>query len=233
LWPGKDAIGECFRMRADTAPCLRVVGVAEDMIQNDLTATEHYNYYIPLSQSARTIGNYMLIKTRGDPGVVGDRIRRELQGLLPGESYLTAQPLRDIIGGQQRAWRLGATLFSLFGVLAVIVAGVGLYGVIGYNVTQRLHELGVRAALGASRFNIIRLVVGQSVRYVLAGVVGGIAVAVYLADRIEPLLFQQPAIDPLLYGLVALFMVSVALFASALPARRAARVDPAGALRAE
>jgi putative ABC transport system permease protein len=138
-----------------------------------------------------------------------------------------------LVDQRQRSWRLGATMFVAFGILALIVAAIGLYGVIGYNVAQRMHELGVRVALGAQRGDILRLVVGQSLRFAIAGVFIG-ALAAALASRwIQPLLFRQSATDPLVYGGVSAMMLVVALAASALPAFRAARADPNLALRAE
>lgn len=233
LWPGQEAVGRCFRMRADTTPCLTVVGVAEDMVQRDLTASQRFHYYLPLAQSTRTLGNYLLVKTRDDPATMIEPMRAALQRTLGGAGYVNVQPLASIVGNEHRSWRLGATMFGLFSVLALLVAAVGLHGVVAYSVTQRLHELGVRAALGASAGHIVRLVVGQSVRSVLVGVLTGLAVAVYVSRFIEPLLFRQPAIDPVVYGGVAIVMVVVAIIASALPARRATRVDPVSALRAE
>ena len=124
-------------------------------------------------------------------------------------------------------------MFAAFGALALVVAAVGLYGVIGYNVAQRMHELGVRVALGAQRLDILRLVVAQSLGISLAGVALGALIAFLAGKWIQPLLFQQSASDPLVYGGVAAMMVIVALAASAVPAIRASRADPNIALRAE
>lgn len=233
LWPGQDAVGRCFRMRSDTNPCLTVVGIAHDIVQRDIAGTQRLHYYIPLDQSLRTSGNYMLMRVRGDPAALAEPLRRTLQSVLAGGGFLTVRPLRDLVAREQRSWRLGATMFALFSSLALLVAAVGLYGVIGYNVTQRIHELGVRVALGAQRSDIVRLVVGQSVRFVLYGVGAGVLIAMIAGRWLEPLLFRQTAIDPMVYGSVALLMLTVAVGASALPARRAARVDPATALRAD
>lgn len=233
LWPGKDAIGQCFGVFTDTLPCYTVVGVAEDMVQRDIIGTQRYHYYLPIDQYTRTSGNWMIVRLRGDPAVEGEAIRQALQRAMPGASYVTVQPLRDVVQNAQRSWRMGATMFVAFGVLALVVAAVGLYGVIGYNVTQRMHELGVRVALGARRPDILRLVVGQSVRFALAGLALGTLVAVLASRWIQPLLFQQSATDPLIYGCVGAMMIVVALAASALPAFRAAKADPNTALRAE
>jgi ABC-type antimicrobial peptide transport system permease subunit len=128
---------------------------------------------------------------------------------------------------------LGTTMFVAFGVLALLVAAVGLYGVISYNVAQRRHELAVRIALGAQAHDVVRLVVGQGVRFALAGVAIGLGLALLAARWIQPLLFQQSARDPATYGVVAAILLAVALVASALPARRATRADPNSALRAD
>ena len=233
LWPGKDALGQCFRMRADTMPCTTVVGIAEDMVQRDLTGTQRYHYYIPMEQWTRSWGIGLVLRLRGDPAAEAESIRRALQRVMPGTSYVTALPLRNIVSDARRSWRLGATMFGAFGLLALVVAAVGLYGVIGYDVAQRMHELGVRVALGAQRLDILRLVVGRSLRLVLAGVGAGLAAALYAGRWIEPLLFHQSAADPSIYATVAGVMLAVALAASALPAARAAAADPNGALRAE
>jgi ABC-type antimicrobial peptide transport system permease subunit len=133
----------------------------------------------------------------------------------------------------QRSWRLGATMFAAFGVLALVVAAVGLYGVIGYNVAQRSHELGVRVALGAQRPDLLRLVAGQSLRFAVAGVTLGVIVAGLASGWVQPLLFRQSATDPVTYAAVASLMIVVALCASAAPALRASRADPNTALRSE
>jgi hypothetical protein len=233
LWPGQDALGKCFRMRSDTAPCMTVVGIAEDMVQRELTEAKRYHYYVSIEQYTRTWGNGLVLRVRGSPTAKAEGIRKALQGVIPGSSYVTVQPLADIVADAQRSWRLGATMFVAFGILALVVAAVGLYGVIGYNVAQRMHELGVRIALGAQRSNVVRLVVAQSVRFALAGAALGVVAALFAARWLQPLLFRQSAADPFVYGSVSAALVVVALVASAVPALRASRADPITALRAE
>jgi ABC-type antimicrobial peptide transport system permease subunit len=128
---------------------------------------------------------------------------------------------------------LGATVFAAFGFLALAVAGIGLYGVVAYNVTQRMHELGVRMALGARRSDLLRLVIGQSARFTIAGVAVGVLLAYGASRWVQPLLFRQSAKDPLIYAAVAGVMMVVALLASAAPGSRATKADPNSALRAE
>jgi putative ABC transport system permease protein len=233
LWSGADPIGQCVRVREETAPCTTVVGVAEDMVQRDLMGTQRYHYYLSIDQFTRTSGFGMVLRLRGDPAVDGDAIRDALQQVMPGLSYVTVQPLATIVDAERRAWRLGSTMFTAFGALALVVAAVGLYGVIGYGVTERTHELGVRAALGARRWDILRLVSGQSLRFIVAGTGLGVVIALVSSRWVQPLLFRQSATDPAVYLAVGGVMVVTAVMASAVPALRAARADPNIALRSE
>ena len=234
LWPGKDPLGQCIRVGADSMPCTTVVGIAEDAVQNSLTDEDaRYRYYMPLDQYGPTRGGYVLLRVEGDAEAAQDRIRRELQAVMPGQSYITTRPLQELIDGQRRSWLVGATMFVAFGVLALLVAAVGLYGVIAYGVAQRMHEMGVRIALGARSGDVVRLIVGQGVRLAAAGIAIGLLVAVLVAPKIQPLLFQQQARDPATYGFVAAMLLAVALLASLLPARRATRADPNTALRSD
>jgi putative ABC transport system permease protein len=233
LWPHEDAIGKCFRMRSDTMPCTTVVGIAEDMVQRDIAGGQRYHYYVSIDQYTRTWGVGLLLRLRRDPLLDAENIRRSLQRTMPGTSYLTVESLSDIVQSAQRSWRLGATMFVALGGLALVVAAIGLYGVVGYSVAQRMHELGVRVALGAQNADILRLVVGQSLQFALSGVALGVAVALLTARFVQPLLFHQSATDPTVYTSVGAMMIVVALAASALPAYRAARADPNTALRSE
>lgn len=233
LWPGGDAIGKCVIVWRADQPCRTVIGIAEDMVQNDLAAGTRYHFYLPIDQYTRTWGNGMLLKLRGDAVVQGERVRAALQRLMPGSSYLTVRPLQAIVSDAQASWRIGATMFVAFGALALVVAAVGLYGVVAYNVAQRTSELGVRVALGAQRSDVLRLVVGEGVRFTAAGVGFGLVAAALAAPWIQPLLFRQSARDPVVFGAVGALMLVVALASSAVPALRASRTDPAGVLRAE
>jgi predicted permease len=233
LWPTADPLGQCIKVRADTMPCTTVIGIAEDMIQNDLQARTRFHYYMPIDQFDPAGGNGLFLKMRGDPVRQQETVRKALQAVMPGQTFVTVMPLIDVVDSARRSWQLGATMFAAFGVLALIVAAIGLYGVIGYNVTQRMHELGVRVALGAQSNDILRLVVGQGVVFALGGVVLGGTIAFGVSPWMQPLLFQQSAKDPSVYMLVGALMLVVALAASAQPAARAAKADPSAALRAE
>jgi putative ABC transport system permease protein len=233
LWPGQDAIGRCFRVSATSMPCTYVVGVAQDIHSQSIDAeSKLYFYYLPAAQWRPQDGG-LFVRTREDAARLVEPVRRRLQGDMPGTSFVTVRPLGDIVDAKLRSWIVGATLFTGFGALALVLAAVGLYSVIAYNVTHRNHELGVRLALGAPRTGIVRLVVLEGVRFALAGVVIGGIVASSTGRWIGPLLFRQSPRDPTVFALVGVVLVGVAAVASCIPAVRAARVDPKTALQAD
>ena len=234
LWPGREAMGQCMRVGADTMPCTTVVGIAEDAVQRgSLIEEQPFRYYLPLEQYRPIRGFALMLRMRGDPAESVEPVRRALQAVMPGQSYVSVRPFRDIIDARRRSWRVGATMFVAFGGLALLVSAVGLYGVIAYNVTQRLHEVGVRIALGARVGDVLRLIMGQGIRFALAGVVLGSVLALTASRWVQPLLFRQSARDPAVYGLVGTLLLLVAVLASSVPALKALRADPNAALRAE
>ena len=233
LWPNKDAIGQCVRISADTMPCTYVVGIAENIKNSSLGGDDAgYFYYLPSAQfNPQQTG--LVVRMRSEAALHADEVRRQLQRLMPNPSYITVTPFSEVIGGEMRSWKLGATMFVVFGLLALTLAAVGLYSVIAYNVVQRTHEMGVRLALGAQLRDVVRLVVGQGVRHGIAGIVIGAAIALASARWIKPLLFEVSPRDPIVYAIVTSVLLAVAIAASLVPARRAARVDPNVALRSE
>jgi predicted permease len=234
LWPGRDAIGQCVRVGLEPdVPCRYVVGIAEDIHSQSLDAESRlFYYYMPAAQwNPQNTG--LFVRARGDVRALVEPVRRQLQRDMPGSSFVTVRPLADIVDNQMRVWITGASVFSAFGVLALVLAAVGLYSVIAYNVTQRKHELGVRLALGAGRGEIVRLVVGESVRFAMTGTVIGAIVAALGGGWIEPLLFHQRPRDPSIFAFVGITLIGVAILASWIPALRAAGVDPKSALQSD
>jgi putative ABC transport system permease protein len=235
LWPGQDALGRCMRVGADTLPCTTVVGVSENIVQSNyqLGEQKRYHYYLAVDQIPATGPRFLLVNVAGSPAIEVERVRKALQAVMPGTSYVTVRPMETLLDSTYRTWRLGASMFLCFGLLALIVASVGLYGLIGYEVTQRMHELGVRVALGARRHDIVALVVGRTIRLVVAGIVIGGSVAFFASRWLEPLLFRQSVTDARVYALVGATMLLVALVASAAPALRASQADPNRSLRTD
>jgi predicted permease len=232
LFPGVDPLGQCIRVGADSVPCSTVVGISADIVDRELTDPKGQQYYAPIAQRGG-ISNGLFVRTRGDAHDMVATVRRELQHLMPGVSYVAATPLTKILEPNVRPWRLGATMFALFGGLALLLAAVGLYSVIAYNVTQRRHELGVRIALGAQGRDVLRLVVGSGLRVAIAGIVIGGSIALVAGRFIAPLLYRVSPKDPLIYVIAAVTLLAVAMLASLIPARRATRVDPNVVLRAD
>ena len=240
LWPGREPLGQCMEVTWEPTAnvpyesCTTVVGVAEDAAYQGLTDEQRYVYYLNQEQMPAGWARQVLVRLNGDLTAAElERVRIALQRVMPGDGMVILRKLQDVIDDQSRSWRLGTMLFVAFGGLAVVVAAVGLYGVIGYTIAQRMHELGMRIALGARSGHILKLVLGQGVWFAAAGAAIGLAIAFFASRFIEPLLYKQSARDPVIYLSVAGIMILVGLAASAAPAWRAVRADPNRTLRAD
>ena len=242
LWPGKDPLGACMKVNTrgggrdpfdpGPLPCTTVVGVAEDIRAQSLLGDPALYYYLPSAQfNPRCCG--LFVRTRGDAAGSQETVRRALQREMPGASYVVVTPFSDIGGPQRRSWRLGATMFVVFGGLALALGFGGLYGVLAYSVTQRTHEMGVRSALGARVYDIVGLVVRDGLRVAVAGVALGVIVALWAGRFVESLLFRVSPSDPAVFAGVVIALVGAAAAASLLPALRASRVEPTVALRSD
>lgn len=235
LWPGQDPLGKCVRVGfVDAVPCRYVVGVAEDIHSESLDVDPKLHfYYMPAAQWRPQEGG-IFVRVRGtDAAALMQSVRARLQREMPGTSYVTVTSLGEIVDGTLRSWIVGAKVFTGFGALALLLAAIGLYSVIAYNVTQRRHELGVRVALGATRLGIMRLVVMESVRVAAVGIAIGVGIALLAARFIAPLLFHQSPYDGQVFVLVGVVLSIVAIIAGSVPALRAAAVDPKTALQAD
>jgi putative ABC transport system permease protein len=233
IWEDSDPIGKCIRISADTAPCTTVIGVAEEMRLRTLTDAREYTYYLPATQYGGPVSPQLFVRIQGDAPDFVDPIRRRLQREMPGAAFAAAMPLDRLIDPQRRSWKFGATMFVAFGGLALVLAAIGLYSLIAYDVAQRTQELGVRLALGASMGDVVTLVMSSGLRLVVVGLVLGGGLALWGSRWMESMMFQQSPRDPLVFGIVTLVLLAVALLASFGPALRAARVDPNTALRSD
>ena len=229
LWPNVEPIGQCFGVQ-EFDGCMTVVGVVPDARMTEMTEDAPAQYYLPIGQWSPNMRALMV--RRSLEGGVGELdVRRAILDAEPTLPFVEVRPASMILEQQLRAWKLGATMFTLFGVLGLVVAALGLYSVVAHDVSQRSHEIGVRMALGASRADVARLVVGSGMRQALAGVTLGIALSWVVSVRVADLLFETSPRDPVIYGGVVVLLLAVALAASLLPARRAARMDPIEVLR--
>jgi putative ABC transport system permease protein len=232
LWPGRDALGQCIRVQADTMPCTTVVGVAENIKTRSLTDDASLNYYMPIEQYHPESAN-LIVRVHGNAADYVETVRRALQAEMPGSAYVITHTMREAVGPQERSWQSGATMFVAFSTLALVLAAIGLYSVIAFDVAQRTHELGVRIALGAQVRDVLQLIVGAGLRFAIVGIVVGFGLTLVTGKFVAPLLYGVSARDPLILGVVGALLLSVATAASAIPALRATRVNPITALRTE
>src|SRR5713226_4921159 len=236
-WPGQDPLGKCLKIVSSTAPCTAVVGVVEDARLNQVTEEGGpIQYFIPLAQADSVTSSpvtALLVRTNGPADALVGAVRRTIQETAADLPYPSIDPMPRLFASQLRPWRLGSVLLSLFGALGLVLAGVGLYGVHSYVVSQRTQEMGIRIALGAGRREILGLVMRQALRVTGWGLALGTAAALVVGRAIASLLYGVKPHDPLVLSVVMVILGAVAAVASYLPARRATNVDPMVALRYE
>ena len=235
VFPGRDPIGACVRIhRADSIPCATIVGVVEDVRRTGLIEDATLQYYLPIDQLVGPHTTAMIVRAGSStPEAAAVAVRKELQRLSSDIPFPMVRPYRELIDPQLRSWRLGATMFTVFGGLAFVVAIVGLYGMLAYSVAQRRFEFGVRLALGAAPRSLVRLVLARGARAMATGLLVGLTVAALAGRAIEPLLFRVSAVDRIVYLAVTAMVVVTTLAAAYVPSRRAGRIDPVTALRAD
>ncbi|HWG53474.1 MAG TPA: ADOP family duplicated permease [Gemmatimonadaceae bacterium] len=239
-WPRGNPVGTCVHLDdpANTT-CVTVVGVVANAPLFKVTLKPSEQVFVPLrvqpdSAKGRSHAvNFMEIRTAGDPAAAIPAIRRAMESADPDTPFPIIQPLRQILDPQYLPWKLGASMFSAFGLLALLLAAVGLYGVLAYAVMQQTRDLGIRAALGAQPEQLMRGVMLSGLTTTMIGVVLGIVAALAGGKAIAALLNGVSPRDPAVLAGAALVLLIVALAASYFPARRATRVDPMDALRAE
>jgi predicted permease len=235
LWPGREPIGQCVKVGGPDFPCSEVVGVAENVHQYEIRQESSLQYWFPESQEqGNNSGAFgVLIRVDGDPARLAPAVRRALLPALPGTLHLTVRPLGTSVERALRPWRLGATMFTAFGALGLLIATLGLFSALAYAVSQRRREFGVRVALGARTGGIVRMVLGQGLRVAAIGMAIGLAITLAAGGQLAPLLLGVGPRDPLVTLGVALALALTAIVAGLVPAWRASRVDPADALRSE
>lgn len=224
----------------------RIVGVVKDSKYHYLSEKATPYFYVPFRQIYREDMNLSIyVRTHGDPNSILSTLRRQARAVDPNVTVYDAQPMTEAIGASLYPQKLAASLMTVMGSIAILLAAVGLYSVMAYWVAQRTKEIGVRMALGARSEHVLALVIGKGLAVTAAGVTGGIALAVLLTRSIasisfanfgggqHPILLRGTALDPLIYLGATVFLCAVAFVACWLPARRAARINPTDALRME
>ncbi len=228
---GQSALGRSVRWN-EKSPALEIVGVARNAKYRSLREQQLPFIYIPLAQEHQR-GMTLIVRAADDPAALVSSVRNEVRSLNKDVPVYAVKTMTEQIGAALAPDRMIAALLSTFGGAALLLAAVGLYGVMAYSVAQRTREIGIRMALGAQGGDIARLVVGQGLLLILIGAVAGLAMSLALTRVLASLLFNVSATDPLTFAGITLLLAVVALLACYIPARRAAKVDPMIALRYE
>ena len=240
FWPGQDPVGKRLRPGPPSVPFTEVVGVVKNTRGARLWEADQPYVYLPLLQNntkgpaiqTEQLGMKILIRTDGNPDDISAIVPRVVRTLDPN-----VQGSAATLGKSAERWvwfsQVGAMLSSSLGILGLFLASLGIYGLMSYSVAQRTHELGIRIALGANRSDILKLILGQGLRISLVGLVVGLAIALGVTRVIAAMLYGVKPTDPVTFGGVSVLLTAVALLASYLPARRAAKVEPLVALRYE
>jgi predicted permease len=231
LWPGETAVGKRLRFSSDEG-WFEVVGMAADARYAGLREPPQPYAYRPVLQSFQPV-MMVHVRTEGDPAPLLEKVRREVQALDPGLPLLDPRTIGQVRALSLWAPRMGAGLLALFGLLALALAALGIYGVVAYSISQRRREIGIRMAIGADRRDVLGLVVRQGLRPVAIGAAAGLLIAMGGARLIARLLFGVGAADPLALAGAITLLAAVAFAAVYLPARRASGLDPVTALRQE
>lgn len=231
-WPDADGIGECIVPRDDDGPggCTTVVGVVRNVVSRLTSDDTPMIYYLPTQHTALSAASNQLV-LRARPGADADALRRALLDASPEIRFASVATIEERIAPQLRSWRLGASLLTAFGLLALLIAAAGLYSTLAFDVAQRRRELGVRAALGAPAPRLVTSVVAGNLLTVGGGVLLGSAIAALAGRGAEALLFRVRAADPFVFTGVAVTLLVAAAAAAVGPAWAATRVDPAITLR--
>jgi putative ABC transport system permease protein len=233
LWPAEDAVGRRFRLVGDDIPdWFTVVGVVADFRhgQGNSSRPVFPSAYVPYS-FAPTLNTGLTVRVAGDPARITTAVREQIRLADPALPVFQVRTMEDLRQFSFWQYKLFGWMFSAFGFVALLLASVGVYGVLSYSVSQRRQEIGVRMALGAGRADVLRLVIGQGIRLAALGIGAGVFAALGVTQFIKTLLYNVTASDPASFGLVAVFLAIVAVIASYVPARRAMGVDPIVALR--
>jgi predicted permease len=239
-WPGQDPVGRRFKIGGGDAnrPWITVVGIVGDVRHNGITDVVKEKFYVPHRQWHVSLGNAirsmtLVIKTAQDPAAIAGAVRQQVRAIDPNMPVAEIRTMSDVVDATLSTPRFTGVLLGTFAALALILSAIGIYGVLSYLVSRRAREIGIRVAIGASRAEIVRLVLRNGVSLALAGVAVGVAGAAWAAELMRGLLHDVRPGDPLTFIAVGVLLSLVAALASFVPAWRAAQVDPVIVLKGE
>ena len=239
-WPGESAIGKRFHLGTADQPWITVVGIVADVRHNTVTETPRTEMYVPHAQWPVARGDgapqramSIVVGARGDPLALAPLVRETVRALDASLPVSEVRTMQDIVDTALAGPRFTAMLLGVFAALALMLAAIGLYGVISFAVSRRSHELGIRLALGARRSGVVRLVMGEGLVALAIGVAAGLVASAWLSGLLEGQLYEVTPLDPGVFGGVTIVLLGVAAVAAYLPARRAAMIDPIESLRAD
>jgi putative ABC transport system permease protein len=233
-YPGQDPIGRHFSQKADGARPIQIVGVARNSRDSDIFTNNDPFYYVPVAQYFNSVMT-LQIRTAAAPETLAPEVTGMIHSLDSTIPVFDVEPMTTVMEGLNGylPFQMGAALAAALGILGLVLAIVGVYGVVSYAASQRTHEIGIRLALGAQPAQILGMILRQGLVIVGIGVVAGILAAVALARVVGNLLYGVPPLDPVTYISASVVLGGIALLACYVPARRAMRVDPMVALRYE
>src|SRR5258705_107343 len=227
FWPNEDALGKRIVMgsMSDDPKWITIVGIVGDMRHFGLDVDPKPEMYVPFAQSAYFTTIYV-VRSNQDPRTLVPAIQREIQAIDPALPLANVRTFENVIGDSVAPRRLSVVLLGVFAGVAVLLASVGIYGVMSFLVVQRTHEIGVRMALGAQRSDVLKLVLVRSLKLISAGTIIGLVVALMSTHTLRALLYSVSAFDTATFALVTILLGAIALAASYLPAMRATKTDP-------
>jgi putative ABC transport system permease protein len=235
FWPGEEVVGKrvsIVKVRSQE-DWIQVIGVAKDVRQFELNDDPKPQMYLTYRQFGFFDAQDLVVKTDVDPASMASAVRKAVWEIDKDQPISNIRTMETILAESIARQRFSMLLLAIFAGVALVLAAVGIYGVMSYSVAQRTHEIGIRMALGAQTMTVLKLAIGYGLKLVLAGIAIGLIAAFALTRVMSTLLFGVTATDPTTFALISLLLIAVAAIASYIPARRATRVNPIIALRYE
>jgi predicted permease len=233
-WPNEDPLGKRLKPGPVDSknPWSTIVGIVGDIKSDGFDAPTAPHIYIPLRQGPG-YASVIFLRTGSNAGNLAEAIRHEIQSIDPEIPVFNVRPMDEVVAKSLAEKRFALELLGVFAAVALILAAIGIYGVMAYSFSQRTHEIGIRLALGAQRADILRMAIGEGMRLVVVGLAGGLVGALILTQFLRSMLFNVAPTDPITFAAISAVLAAVAFFACYIPAQRATRVDPLVALRDE